>query len=538
MANYPKIIIDETKNSPVDVTKNFSVEHYYDFMHHTHKMSDIVDDSESVEIPTYDDTELRELLEGKVDAVEGKSLVDDAEIERLAGLVNYDDSQIREDMDAALDDLFNKIMGITDEDSTTVDEAYDTLKEVSKYITEDGSAAAELVNKVAAIEEALKAKLDAVEGKSLVDDAEIARLAEVSNYDDTAIKEALEGKVDTEEGKSLLADTEIERLAGLSNYDDTEIKEAIEAIVPYNKETAREDLVSDHYIDKRGEPYLNEEYNCFFANGVPVTVEEDPDNADGVIIKWGVVGVAKIADASTLYVYGGSDGYVTPKYIPHTKVTVNSGNVRCLYAGGCANCVVDNAEVIVNGGTVKNIMGGGRSSDRRDPINRSAVVYNSKVIMNGGDCSMLVGGSVGYGITENVSITLNDGTVAGYLIAGGSNGAVEHAEININGGTTKLFQSTNRGYVTDVEFNMTGGSVTNAYCGGEPVSDVDGTIKSFKCNITGGTIETLAVGTDGSTAAATGVEYVEVPMRLDKISGTLAEGVVTTISEELKNKLQ
>ena len=271
---------------------------------------------------------------------------------------------------------------------------------------------------------------------------------------------------------------------------------------------------------------------------MPVIVEEDPDNADGVIIKWGVVGLAKIVDASTLYVYGGGDGYVTPKYIPHAKVTVNSGYVRCLYAGGCANCVVDNAEIIVNGGTVKNIMGGARASDRRDALNRSAVVYNSKVIINGGTCNMLIGGSVGYGITEKVSITLNDSSVTGWLIAGGSNGAVEHAEININGGTVNTYLSTNRGYVTDVEFNMSAGSITNAYCGGEPTSDVDGTINSFKCNITGGSIETLAVGTDGSTAATTGVEYVEVPMSLDKISGKLAEGVVTTISDELKNKLQ
>ena len=504
MSNYPKILVDETKNAPIDVTKDFSTEHYYDFMHHTHKMSDIVDDSEPVEIPTYDDTEIREMLEGKVNAVEGKSLVDDTEIERLAGVSNYDDEQIRKDFDEALTDLYNKIMGITDEDSTTVDEAFDTLKEVAAYIKDDtdGEVAAELINKVAAIEEALKFKVDAVEGKSLVDD------------------------------------TEIERLAEVSNYDDSEVRGLIEGIVQYDKETAKADLVADHYVDRRGEPYLNEEFNCFFANGVPVTVEADPDNADGVIIKWGVAGSMKIADASTLYVYGGADGYVTPKYIPHTKVTVNSGYVRCLYAGGCANSVVDNAEVIVNGGTVKNIMGGGRASDRRDAINRSSVVYNSKVIMNGGSCDMLVGGSVGYGITEKVSITINDGATNAYLIAGGSNGAVENAVVNINGGSVKLFQSTNRGYVTDVEFNMVGGIVTNAYCGGEPVKDVDGTIRSFKCNITGGTIGTLAVGTDGSTAAGTGVEYVEVPMSIDKISGNLVDGIVTTISDELKNKLQ
>lgn len=731
MHKYPKIIMDETKVTPNDMMAKITTEQYADILHHTHKVSDLIDDaSEKEEVVPYDDTELRELLKNKVDIVEGKSLVDDVEIERLAGLDNYDDTELRKDLDEVVQDLYNKIMGITDEDSTTVDEAYDTLKEVSKYIKEDGSAAANILNDIKNILETLKNKVDVVEGKSLVDDAEIVRLAGLNNYDDAELRELLKNKVDAVNGKSLLDDAEIERLSKLtsyddteiknelsyittvnndkfstlnerifdleskerfeignlpegavvscqekeirvlcpantewtlhsnvgengnanmrymsfkayapkgavsfkegdrgvivdkmftfddsfagtdadgrnysicwlalasfdgnnwtyfgknssakkyigwdyvvewydadgkliatdsirinlsnedchlvndpyyvskltaamnelSNYDDTEIKESIKNINQYDKETAKSDLVADNYIDMRGEPYFNEELNCFFANGVPVTVEEDPNNSNGVIIKWGVNGSVTIADSSKLYVYGGGDGYVTPKYIPRAKVTVNSGYVRCLYAGGCGNSVVDRAEVIINGGTVKNIMGGGRASDTRDNINRSSVVYDSSIVMNGGACDMLVGGSVGLGITENVCIVVNDGTINSYLIAGGSNGAVENAYVTIKGGTVKLFQSTNRGYVTNVEFMITGGTVNNVYCGGETADDVDGTIKSFKCDIVGGYIENLAVGTDGKE-----------PMSIDKITGTINDGVVTNIPDELKNKLQ
>ena len=41
MTKYPKIIIDKNKNSPADIV---NAERNYDFIHHTHKMSDIIND--------------------------------------------------------------------------------------------------------------------------------------------------------------------------------------------------------------------------------------------------------------------------------------------------------------------------------------------------------------------------------------------------------------------------------------------------------------------------------------------------------------
>ncbi len=81
------------------------------------------------------------------------------------------------------------------------------------------------------IQDELKGKVDKVDGKSLIADKEIERLAKVNNYDDTNIKKSVQNlennKVDKVSGKSLVSDTEIARLANVENYDDTAIKKDI-----------------------------------------------------------------------------------------------------------------------------------------------------------------------------------------------------------------------------------------------------------------------------------------------------------------------
>ena len=145
---------------------------------------------------------LQTAINKKVDKEDGKGLISLDEIERLAGIHNYDDSALVQRVETL--------------------EAIDH----SQYLTEHQD---------------ISGKVDKVQGKSLVDDAEIARLAQVHNYDDAALAgrvgalEAIdhnaflkaadiEGKVDKEEGKSLIADTEIARLAAVDNYDDAEVR--------------------------------------------------------------------------------------------------------------------------------------------------------------------------------------------------------------------------------------------------------------------------------------------------------------------------
>lgn len=89
-------------------------------------------------------TEVETALAGKVDKVEGKSLIADSEIARLLTLSNYDDTQVKADIAKKAD--------------------------AATMTTELGK------------------KVDKVEGYSLISDAEIARLAEVDNYNDEAVR--------------------------------------------------------------------------------------------------------------------------------------------------------------------------------------------------------------------------------------------------------------------------------------------------------------------------------------------------------------
>lgn len=105
-------------------------------------------------------TELTTEINKKVDKVEGKDLISTSEIERLAGVTNYDDTKVKEDIAKKAD---------------------------SETMTTE-----------------LGKKVDKVEGYSLVSDTEIARLANVDNYDDTV----LAGRVTTAEGKITALETE------------------------------------------------------------------------------------------------------------------------------------------------------------------------------------------------------------------------------------------------------------------------------------------------------------------------------------------
>ena len=112
-------------------------------------------------------------------------------------------------------------------------EALNTLKELAAALGDDANFASTMVQELAK-------KVDKVEGQRLITDEEATKLAELENYNDAALvgrvaaleginhddfaKAAdLAGKVDKEEGKVLIAQTELDRLAGLANYDDTDL---------------------------------------------------------------------------------------------------------------------------------------------------------------------------------------------------------------------------------------------------------------------------------------------------------------------------
>ena len=217
---------------------------------------------------------LQNAINTKVNKEDGKGLISLAEIERLAGVHNYDDSALAQRV-TNLENIDHSqyltehqdISGKVDKEEGKVLIAQTELDRLSAVNNYDDTDVKGRLATLEAIKhnEFLKAddianKVDKVNGKSLVDDAEIARLAQVDNYDDTALvgrvaaleaidhnaflKEVasefiteselaaegflkakdIEGKVDKVQGKSLIADTEIERLKAVDNYDDAEVR--------------------------------------------------------------------------------------------------------------------------------------------------------------------------------------------------------------------------------------------------------------------------------------------------------------------------
>lgn len=174
-----------------------------------------------------DTKDIRTLLAGKADGVhehtaanvkfeDGKNLVEKlAEIQaRRYATEEYVQQQLNALIDGA-------------------PEALNTLKELAAALGDDANFASTMVQELAG-------KVDKAEGQRLITDEEAAKLAGLQNYDDAALASrvaALEeinhddfakaadlaGKVDKEEGKVLIAQTELDRLARLHNYDDADL---------------------------------------------------------------------------------------------------------------------------------------------------------------------------------------------------------------------------------------------------------------------------------------------------------------------------
>ena len=119
-------------------------------------------------------------------------------------------------------------------------EALDTLKELATALGDDANFASTMVQELAK-------KVDKVDGSRLMTQEEATKLAGLANYDDTTLAgrvAVLEGinhddfakaadlanKVDKEEGKVLIAQTELDRLAGLHNYDDAALVGRVAAL--------------------------------------------------------------------------------------------------------------------------------------------------------------------------------------------------------------------------------------------------------------------------------------------------------------------
>lgn len=165
---------------------------------------------------------LQKAIDKKVDAEDGKGLISLDEITRLANVKNYDDTDVK-----------NRLTALEGIDH-------------SKYLTEHqditGLATKEEVQ-AKADASALDNKVDKAEGKSLIADTEIARLAEVKNYDDTGVKASIETKADKEHTHDATAVVFTDKTTLQAKLDDGSLKG------PQGVEGVGIDTVTIEYVD-------------------------------------------------------------------------------------------------------------------------------------------------------------------------------------------------------------------------------------------------------------------------------------------------
>lgn len=263
----------------------------------------------------------------------------------------------------------------------------------------------------------------------------------------------------------------------------------INAATPAPNEPTKEEINHVEYI---------------FANGVPITITGIDSSKNRVSWNGGDMEISTKAN-----VFGGSHDSET--ILQETSVTMESGTVNAVIGGGLHSSHVVNSNVVIHGGSIPSqVVGGGASSLVKDghpwysgdAKNSPCIVENANVVINGGNnYSLVFGGGEGISYTGRAAVTINAGDFSNaYVTAGGSNGYTNNAVLNINGGTNyNVVQSVNRGSMESAELNVTDGTISNFYLGGEtPDSGVTGTIGSVKANITGGMITNIQKGKSGS----------------------------------------
>ena len=186
----------------------------------------------------------KEDLNAKVDKKLGYSLVSDSEINRLSSINNYDDTEIKNELNNKSDlghthsykELSDKptipsIEGLATEDYVKNEIANAQLSsgevDLSGYATkEELSVKADKIHThtiadVDNLQTTLNNKSDLGHTHSYND---ITNTPEIPSIEGLATKEELNNKVDKLEGHSLISDSEIIRLSKVDNYDDTELR--------------------------------------------------------------------------------------------------------------------------------------------------------------------------------------------------------------------------------------------------------------------------------------------------------------------------
>lgn len=252
----------------------------------------------------------------------------------------------------------------------------------------------------------------------------------------------------------------------------------------------------------------------FLANGTPITIEERTDGVEGALITW--EGGQQLVTGE-VGVFGGYHNDRTEQV--DTSITMNGGTVRNIIGGGLHASAVGTAEITLNGGTVKvAIYGGGydgyvwggehctcSSGTNAAVAAKESNVHVDNVVIevNGGSVTYVIGGGGGYNYVGTTSVTVNDlETPANYVVAAGTNGYTQNAAVTINGGEIETVKGAMRGTTETSIITISDGKVNEVYAAAPAGSDSENaTVEAASVTITGGEITSVAAGTSGSDNA-------------------------------------
>ena len=180
-------------------------------------------------------------LDTKVDKVSGKSLISDTEIARLATINNYDDTDVKRSINAKAST--SDLTAHTSDSSIHITSS-ERAKWNAKAELSDIPSLTNYATKTYVTDEIVKASTSGT--------------VDLSGYAKTAdVNSALDAKVDKVNGKSLVSNTEIARLATINNYDDTSIKSSIANInTQLNTKANKSELFSGSYNDLTDKPNI------------------------------------------------------------------------------------------------------------------------------------------------------------------------------------------------------------------------------------------------------------------------------------------
>lgn len=253
-------------------------------------------------------------------------------------------------------------------------------------------------------------------------------------------------------------------------------------------------------------PIFDSESNYFFANGQAISIAEGAEtgSVDVTYFVGTRYATINIPNANLVTFFGAGDGRKKNVEYPSTSIIVNSGTLRNIVGGGLDNCTVGTSSIVVNGGNITATMGGG-FGDNKSPANGAGNVGHARTTINGGSIYMVYGGGQNITNTGDVEIEIYDGSIH-YLTTGGSNGSTGVGKVTVYGGSVEVWQAGNRGTVENSTMILDGinATVNKMYCVGETEdTSVTAHVAFSTVSLRHGKVTTLRLGNTSAGGHAT-----------------------------------